>query len=69
MISKNVTLKLQNLETIMFFQNKTRKNFSKTLNVIIEQWDEYSIMVQKVQEQRELDKEVKNLKNAEVIKQ
>ena len=63
-IGKNVTLTLQNLENIMLYQNKTRKNFSQTLNVMLDQWDEYSLVIQKAQEKQEKI----DLKEAEVIK-
>ena len=59
-----MTLTLQNFENILAFQNKTHKNFSQTLNIMIDQWDEYSLLIQKIQRQQDLD----NLAKAEVIK-
>ena len=50
---KNVSLKADNIETITGFMNKTRKQFSATLNIIIEQWDEFSVAMQKLQDEAE----------------
>ncbi len=46
-VNRNATFKLGNLETIHAFMYKTRKNFSATLNIIIEQWDDFSCELEK----------------------
>lgn len=63
-VGKNVSLKIENLEVVIGYTNKTRKNFSQTLNIIIEEWDKYSLLIQKIKDQEYL----KNLQKAEVIK-
>jgi len=65
---KNVSFKAANIEIIQGFQHKTRKNFSQTLNIIIEQWDKFSIEIQKFQEKLKIEKQVKDIKKAKVIK-
>ena len=71
----SVSLKRETIEIINGFMNKTRANFSQTLNIIVEQWDEFSIELQKYQENQKRKKaelqanlEIKNLKSAKVIK-
>lgn len=64
-VGKNVTLTLQNLENIMLYQHKTRKNFSQTLNIMLGEWDKFSIMIQKMQREQDIE----NLQKAEVIKE
>jgi len=44
--------------------NKTRKNFSQTLNIIIEEWDKYSIIIQRIKDENM----IKELSKAEMIK-
>lgn len=69
--SKNVTLKASNIETIEGFMNKTKQNFSATLNIIIEQWDKITLEMQKVareQEQLQHLKKIDTIKKAKVIK-
>lgn len=60
---KNVSLKAGNIQVIQGFQHKTQKNFSATLNIIIEQWDKMSVQIAKY----ERDLHMENLKQAEVI--
>ena len=69
---KNVSLKASNIQVIQGFQHKTKKNFSATMNLIIEQWDKFSLIIAKY----EYDQETKaNLdqfdkqRAAKVIKQ
>lgn len=51
--SKNITLKAGNIEVITGFMNKTKKNFSATVNIIIEEWDTFSILMMKLKEEQE----------------
>lgn len=60
---KNVSLRQENIYTVQGFMNKTKKNFSQTLNIIIEEWDKFSIIVQQIkdkQKQQEIEKEKEN---------
>jgi hypothetical protein len=63
-VGKNITLKLSNLGVIAQYQNRTKKNFSQTLNIIIEEWDKYSLEVQKLKEKMHLE----TLRTAKVLK-
>lgn len=54
--SKNITLKVGNIEVITGFMNKTKKNFSATVNIIVEEWDRFSIMMMKLKEEQETKK-------------
>jgi len=63
-VGKNVSLKLKNLGVVAGYQNKTRRNFSRTLNIIIEEWDKFSLELQKLKEKQHLD----NVRNAKVLK-
>lgn len=68
---KNVSLKAGNIQVIQGFQHKTKKNFSATLNIIVEQWDKFSIIIAKYQREHETKQELKKfdqMKKAEVIK-
>ncbi len=66
--SKNITLKGENIETIQDFQYKTHKNFSATINIIVEEWDKYSIIVKKILIEKEA-KELEAIAKAKVIKE
>lgn len=47
-VGKNVGLKMSNLIIIQQYSNKTKQNFSKTLNIIIEEWDKLSVELMKM---------------------
>ncbi|MCP4555946.1 MAG: hypothetical protein GY836_11030 [Herbaspirillum sp.] len=66
--SKNVTLKGKNIDNITDYMYKTRKNFSATLNIIIEQWDMYSIQIEKLKIQSEAN-QIEQLAKAKVLKE
>lgn len=69
---KNVSLKASTIETISGFMNKTKKNFSETLNIIIRQWDEFSVMIMKMQQDQDSQKNLKHfdeIKKAKAIDQ
>jgi len=52
-VGKNVTLSFSSIEIIQGYQYKTRKNFSKTLDIIIKEWDNLSIAINKLQKEQE----------------
>jgi len=56
MVSKTTTFKSENLEIVQGFMYKTKKNFSVTMNIIIEQWDEFSVAMMKLKEEQETKK-------------
>ena len=64
---KNVSLKIKNIEVVQGFMHKTRRNFSQTMNIIIEQWDNYSVALQKLQEEQDVQQKLEDIKHAEVI--
>jgi len=64
---KNVSLKIKNIEIVQGFMHKTRRNFSQTVNIIIEQWDGYSLAMQKIQEDLSVQQKLDEIKKAEVI--
>lgn len=66
--SKNITLKGKNIENITEYMYKTRKNFSATVNIIIEEWDEYSILIQNLKIEQEA-KKIEQAAKAKVIKE
>ena len=66
---KNVSLEAEVIQIVAGYQNKTRKTFSATLNIIIKQWDKLSVELERMQRQEIADKtntHLNNLKNAEV---
>jgi len=63
-VGKNVGLKLRNVLLIQQYMNKTKRNFSKTLNIIIEEWDHFSLELEKLRRQAEFQQ----VKVAKVIK-
>lgn len=68
---KNISLKASNIEIIQGFMNKTKKNFSQTVNIIIKQWDDYSIFMLKYKRDRETQKELdrfEEMKKAKIEK-
>jgi len=70
-VGKNVTLKIENIYTIQNYQYKTRRNFSQTLNIIVEEWDKFSIMIDEIkarQKQKDHFDYLDKIRNAEVIK-
>ena len=71
-VGKNVGLKMSNLRTIQEYQLKTRKGFSKTLNIIIEEWDKITIEFAKIkykEEDQKLNSKIEDYKKAKVIKE
>ena len=60
---KSVSLSMQNIDIIEGYQKKTRKNFSQTLNIVLQEWDKFSIMIMRLKQQQQ----VENMKKAEII--
>ena len=70
-LSKTVTLSLEAVNIITGFQNRTKSNFSKTLDRIIKDWDNISLEIEKFQRKKikqEADIQGENLQKAKVIK-
>jgi hypothetical protein len=63
-VGKNVTLQLDNIQIVQGYMNRTRRNFSQTLNIIISEWDNFSIEINKIRANLQSDE----LKKAEVVK-
>lgn len=59
-VSKNVTLTMESIEIVLGYSNRTKKNFSKTLDIIVKEWDNISLALARLQEKERLKaKEVK----------
>ena len=54
--AKNISFKARNINTIQNYMVKTSKNFSQTVNMIIEEWDKYGFIMRQFQKQQELEK-------------
>lgn len=68
---KNISMKQTNFLIVQGYMNKTRKNFSQTVNKIIEEWDKFSIMIEKYKRQQLKDQTTEygnDLKSAKVVK-
>lgn len=60
------------IQTITGYQNKTRKDFSKTLCIIVREWDKFSVLIQKLKREhleKQTEGHLKDLQNAKVIKE
>ena len=69
-VGKNVTLEIDNIHTVMNYTYKTRRNFSQTLNIIIEEWDKFSILIEKLKQKQKQEQDFKyldELKNGKVV--
>ena len=60
----------------MAYTNRTKKNFSQTLNIMIEEWDELSLIKsqqesiqQEINEEASLNAEIANLREAKILKE
>lgn len=53
---KQVSFKAGVIEIINGYMNKTKKNFSATLNIMVEQWDEFSLVVLNLRKEQETQK-------------
>jgi len=62
--SKNVTLQGQNIELVQQYMYKTRKNFSATLNIIIGEWDKFSIQIEAIKRAQQEQQDINILKQA-----
>lgn len=72
-LSKSVTLTMDNVLVIEQMMEKTKQNFSKTLNYVLSDWVKIRTELAKAgrAKQNELDvsKKIKNIKKAKVIKE
>jgi hypothetical protein len=55
-LGKNVSLLQSNIYLVQEYMSKTRVGFSKTLNIILKEWDKYSLEIQKLREREEEDR-------------
>ena len=74
-LGKNVSMTPVTIDIVRQYMNKTKQNFSATLNQIIMEWDNFSIELEKFKREQHRKKaelqanlEIKNLKSAKVIK-
>lgn len=63
-VGKNVTLKNYHVDMIFTYSNRTRKNFSQTLQIILDEWDKLSIIKMKLDAEKE--KKQLDLRNQEI---
>lgn len=69
-VSKNITLTMENVNVITQMMAKTRKNFSFTVNYLLEDWVKVRTYLANKQElTKEEEKPFKDIKKAKVIKQ
>ena len=71
-VGKNCGFKMQNMILVQQYMHKTKRSFSKTLNIILEEWDRYSLEIAKLKRQAEnqkMDEYAADIKKAEVIKE
>ena len=62
-LSKNISFRARNVQLVINHMNKTKRNFSQTLNIILDEWDKFSLIIQKWNEQQHID----NIKQAKII--
>ena len=60
---RNVTLSMDAIEVIQGYMHRTQMNFSQTTDVIVKQWDRFSLAFEKAQKLSE----VNNIKNAKPV--
>ena len=60
---RNVTLSMEAIEVIQGYMHRTQMNFSQTTDVIVKQWDRFSLAMEKAQK----IKEIEELKQAKVL--
>jgi len=60
---RNVTLSMDAIEVIQGYMHRTQMNFSQTTDVIVKQWDRFSLAMEKAQK----IKEIEELKQAKVL--
>lgn len=49
-LGKNVSLLQSNIYLVQDYMQKTKRGFSKTLNIMLQEWDKYSLEVQKLRD-------------------
>jgi len=64
----SVSLTNKAISTVSGYQNRTKRNFSQTLNIIIDEWDTFSIELMKFKARKEANDKANDLKNAVVEK-
>ena len=67
----SLSLTQATIDAVNGYMNKTRQNFSKTLNIIVKEWDEFSIALEKykrAQLEQQTTTHLNNIKKAQVVK-
>lgn len=67
---KNVSLEAEVIQIIAGYQNRTKKTFSATLNIIVKQWDSLSAEIEKIQRlkaDKEATEYLDDMKKAQVV--
>jgi hypothetical protein len=49
-LGKNVSLLQSNIYLVQDYMQKTKRGFSKTLNIMLQEWDKYSLEIQKLRD-------------------
>jgi hypothetical protein len=69
--SKNVTLSIDAIEVINGYCNRTKQNFSKTLDIIVKEWDNVSVQLERIKRDKEIKENLTyldQLKNTKAVK-
>jgi len=53
-VGKNCSFKAKNFNIVVNYMNKTKRSFSETINIILEEWNKYGIVMRQYQKQEEL---------------
>ena len=64
----SVSLTNEAIAIINGYMHKTRRNFSQTLNIIVQEWDNFSIAIEKYKRKQEAETFTKDYKQAVVEK-
>jgi len=68
---KNVTLTMENIQLITNHMRRTRRNFSQTLNIMLQEWDGVTLQIMKMKREQETKRDLNYLEavsKAKVIK-
>jgi hypothetical protein len=68
-VSKNVTLTVTNFTVITQMMDKSRLNFSRALNIIIDDWIQIRRTIKVAEHKAKVEKELKQISGATVIKE
>lgn len=68
-VSKNVTLTMTNIEVITQVMDKSRANFSRALNIILDDWVRMRKTLRNEAEKARLNQEINQISQAKVIRE